>query len=85
MSYATMRMESAADDAQARQTVRLLVAWVVWRMLASTALRIANWRARRRRIKQTITSLSGLSNRMLRDIGVEPGEIEQAAARACRG
>ncbi len=85
MSYASMTMGLAADAAQAQRAVRMLVAWAAWRALADAASRIATWHLRRRRIKQTVRSLSSLSNRMLRDIGVEPGEIEHAAERACGG
>jgi uncharacterized protein YjiS (DUF1127 family) len=61
-----------------------MVPLAAWRTVANAAARIAAWHKRRRREKETVTALSGLSNRMLRDIGVKPGEIAHAAARACR-
>jgi uncharacterized protein YjiS (DUF1127 family) len=85
MSNASIAMGPLADAAEARRAARAMVPLAAWHALAGAASRIAAWRARRRRVKHTVIALSALSDRMLRDIGVEPGEIAQAATRACRG
>ena len=83
MSNAAATMSPSSDYAQTRKAAQLFVPSALWRAAVNAAQRIAAWRARRRRIRRTVAALSGLSNRMLRDIGIEPGEIEQHAARIC--
>jgi len=80
MSHTSVTLKPLVDAAEMRHAARLLLPWAAWRAVAGAASRIAAWHARRRRINRTVDALAGLSDHLLKDIGIHRSEIRSVAS-----
>lgn len=82
MSNTSVMTRPRVEAEELRQGARLLVQGTAWRAAAGAARRLAAWHARRRQIDRTVDALSGLSDHMLKDIGIHRSEILSIAHSA---
>jgi uncharacterized protein YjiS (DUF1127 family) len=75
----TLAANHLVDTDEIRRAVRRDVLKAARQWLGATAMRAAAAWAEQQRINHAIAELSGLSDRMLRDIGVERHDIERIA------
>lgn len=79
MSRSSIAVGSLVNEADIRRQAYLLVPSAIWRSVAGAANRIAAWYKRRREIARNVDALSQLSDRTLKDIGIERHDIPRVA------
>jgi uncharacterized protein YjiS (DUF1127 family) len=75
MSHPNIAAETYGSETDIRRTFQRQILSSVWNACTASAAALLAAHAERRRVKRCIAELSGLSDRMLRDIGVERQEI----------
>lgn len=79
MSRTALAASPFAGGAEIRRDASRLVLSAAWSVLAGLAKRMLARRLERRRESRAILELSALSDRMLKDIGIDRGSIPRIA------
>jgi uncharacterized protein YjiS (DUF1127 family) len=75
MSNSSISANVFMPSSELRRASRAAVWSALWNAFASVVSSVAKAYAEHRRAKRAITELSDLSDRMLKDIGIERGDI----------
>jgi uncharacterized protein YjiS (DUF1127 family) len=79
MTRTSLSVGPLVNEADIRRQAHLLVPSAIWRSVAGAFARFAAWNKRRREIARTVEALSKLSDRTLKDIGIERHDIPRIA------
>ena len=79
MSRISTTAQPFEDASELRSAARTMVLLSIAKAIAGAVSAIIAWHAERRRVRRAIAELSGLSDRMLSDIGIARCDIPRIA------
>lgn len=79
MARTSITLEPLGPETELRRSAFLLVPSAVWASVTGAVSRLIAWYERRREIDRTVDALSGLSDHVLKDIGIHRSEIRSIA------
>jgi len=79
MARTSITFEPLGRETELRRNAFLLVPSAAWKGITGAVSSLIAWHARRRQINRTVDALSGLSDHVLKDIGLHRSEIRSIA------